>query len=96
MVHDNVGRIIALLNSIALNEGLPPIRVPFKTNQETSSLQNYASDFEALLGPLADLELGGRKPNVKAKQPLVIDRLPPYSSSDARDGFLQKNRAVCC
>ncbi|GAB7330905.1 hypothetical protein MBLNU13_g02428t1 [Cladosporium sp. NU13] len=87
VVHDNVGRIVALLNSIALNKSLPPIRVSFKTNQETSSLQNYASDFEALLGPLADLELGGRKPDVKAKQPLVIDRLPPYSSSDGRDGL---------
>lgn len=86
-VRGNVGRIVALLNSIALNQILPPIRVSFKTNQETGSLQYYASDFEALLGPLADLRLGGENSGGKAKQPLVIDRLPPYSSSDGRDGF---------
>lgn len=93
-VRDNVGRVVALLNSIALNQSLPPIRVSFKTNQETSSLQYYASDFRTSLGPLADLELGGRdlelgggNPGTKAKQPLVIDRLPPYSSSEGRDGF---------
>ena len=86
-VRDNVGRIVALLNGIALNQILPPIRVSFKTNQETGSLQYYASDFEALLGPLADLRLGGEHSGEKAKQPLVIDRLPPYSSSDGRDGF---------
>lgn len=31
-VRDNVGRVVALLNSIALNQTLPPIRVSFKTN----------------------------------------------------------------
>lgn len=83
----NIGRIVALLNTIALNQTLPPMRVSFKTNQETSSLQYYPSDFEALLSPLADLKLGKRDPIFKSKTPLAIDRLPPYSSSDGRDGF---------
>ena len=86
-VRDNVKKVVALLNSVALNQTLPPVRVSFKTNQETSNLQYYASDFRTLLGPLADLELGGSNPGTKSKRPLVIDRLPPYSSSDGRDGF---------
>jgi hypothetical protein len=90
VVRDNVKGLVALLNSVALNQTLPPIRVSFKTNQETSSGQYYASDFEALLGPLADLKLGKRDPDVKVKKPLVIDRLPPYSSSDGRDVFCER------
>ena len=86
-VRDNVASVVALLNNIALNQTLPPIYVSFRTNEETSSMQYYASDFETLLGPLEDLRIGRINPETEAKRPLVIDRLPPYSSSDGRDGF---------
>jgi hypothetical protein len=96
VVRDNVKRVVVLLNSIALNQSLPPIRVSFKTNQETSSGQYYASDFKALLGPLAELRLGKRDPDGKVKKPLVIDRLPPYSSKDGRDAFCEGIEAFAC
>ena len=50
-------------------------------------MQYYASDFEALLGPLADLRLGRGNSGAKVKQPLIIDRLPPYSPIDGRNAF---------
>ena len=56
-VRDNVATVVALLNKVALNQTLPPIRVSFKTNQETGSMQYYASDFETLLGPLEYLRV---------------------------------------
>lgn len=96
VVRDNVKRVVVLLNSIALNQSLPPIRVSFKTNQETSSGQYYASDFKALLGPLAELRLGKRDPDGKVKKPLVIDRVPPYSSKDGRDAFCEGIEAFAC
>lgn len=96
MVRDNVKRVVALLNSIALNQTLPPVHVSFKTNQETSSIQYYASDFRALLGPLADLRLGKRDPDGKAQKPLVIDHVPPYSSKDGRDVFCEGIEAFAC
>jgi hypothetical protein len=96
MVRDNVKRVVALLNSIALNQTSPSIRVFFKTNQETSSIQYYASDFKALLGPLAELRLGKRDPDGKVKKPLVIDLLPPYSSKDGRDAFCEGIEAFAC
>lgn len=87
MVRDNIGRIVALLNNIAPNQTPPPIRVSFKTNQETRNLQYYTSDFGAVLRPLAGLRTGERSPDIKPKKPLVIDRLPPYDSGDDRDRF---------
>lgn len=86
-VRENIARVVALLNSIARKQKLPRIRVSFKTNEETKSLQYYAGDFEALLGPLADLRLGKRSLDVKSKKPLVIYLLPPHSSRDGRDDF---------
>lgn len=50
-------------------------------------MQYYASDFGAFLGPMAGLKIGKRDPEIKAQKPLVIHRLPPYSSSDGRGGF---------
>jgi len=87
VLRDNIARIVALLNSIALNQSLPPIRVSFKTNQETRNVEYYTSDFGALLGPLADLRVDKGSSDVKSKKPLVIDRLPPYNPGDGRDGF---------
>lgn len=81
----NVGKVVDLINVIAANGRVPPIRVSFKTNQETSSLQYYGSDFEIFMGPLSKLRITRRDSDMKPRQPLVIDRLPPYSSSDRRN-----------
>jgi hypothetical protein len=96
VVRDNIERLVVLLNSIALNQSLPPIRASSKTNQETGSTQYYDSDFNALLGPLADLRLCKRDPDGKAKKPLVIDRVPPYSSNDGRNRFREGIEAFAC
>jgi hypothetical protein len=86
-VRVNVGRVVDLLNAIATKQNLPPIHVSFKTNQETANLQYYDSDFELLMGPLRSLRIANRNPDIKSKQPLVIDRCPPYGSGD---------RVQCC
>jgi hypothetical protein len=85
MVRVKVGRVVDLLNNIASKQSLPTIRVSFKTNDETSQLQYYRSDFEVLIGPFSKLKITRVVPDIRIRQPLSIDRLRPYSSRDGRD-----------
>ena len=55
-VRVNVRRVVDLLNGIAAKQNIPPIRVSFRTNEETRSFLYYGSDFE-LLTPLSELRI---------------------------------------
>lgn len=84
-VRINVARVVDLLNSIAAAQSLPAIRVSFKTNDDTASLQYYRSDFEVFAGPFSKLRVARTNPDMRVRLPFRIDRLRPYSSSDGRD-----------
>jgi hypothetical protein len=60
------------------------------------TFQCYDTDFGLLMGPLAELRVDNGNLDTKSKQPLVIDRLPPYGSNDLRiEACNRIERAVC-
>jgi hypothetical protein len=76
-VRSNLDRIVHFLSCIAAKQPLPPIRVSFHTNAETRNRQYgyFRCDFAAYLGPLRNLRLPLRNPELKASQVLTVDRL---------------------
>jgi hypothetical protein len=94
MVRVDVGRVVSLLNNIASKQSLPTIRVSFQTNDDTAKLQHYRSDFEVLIGPFSKLKITQVTSDIRIRQPLRIDRLPPYSSTDRRDETCDKIELV--
>ena len=85
-IRSNLERLVQILNAIAAKKALPPIRVSFHTNAETRNrpYQYYACDFEAYLGPLWNLRLPIRDPELKSVPVLTIDRLQ-NPKNDARE-----------
>jgi hypothetical protein len=76
-VRSNLDRVVHILNGIAANQPLAPIRASFHTNAETRNRTHgyFRCDFEAYMGPLRNLRLPLRDPNLKPSQVLAIDRL---------------------
>jgi hypothetical protein len=85
-VRSNLDLVVDVLNGIAANQPLPPIRASFHTNAETRNRPHgyFRCDFEIYLGPLRNLRLPLRKPELKNSQVLTIDRLA-NPKNDARE-----------
>lgn len=74
MARLRVKRIPSLLNAIATNQRIPPIRVSFETNKSRTGPHYPRSDFEMLLSPLHTLRLPPIDSAFKCRLPVVIDR----------------------
>jgi hypothetical protein len=85
-VRSNLERVVQILNVVAAKKELPPIRVSFHTNAETRNrqYQYFPCDFEAYLGPLRNLRLPLRNPELKPSLVFTIDRLG-NPKNDARE-----------
>ena len=98
-VRSNVERVVELLNSIAANHPLTPIRVSFHTNAETRDRpdQYYRCDYEIYLGPLRNLRLPLHSPELGPGQLLAIERLGPEQGlhEEVEATCKRIERAVC-
>ena len=98
-VRSNVERVVELLNSIAANHPLTPIRVSFNTNAETRDRpdQYYRCDYEIYLGPLRNLRLPLNSPELGPGQLLAIERLGPEQGlhEEVEATCKKIERAVC-
>jgi len=96
-VRRNLDRVVHILNSIAANQPLPPIRASFHTNAETRNRPHryFRCDFEIYLGPLRNLRLPLRNPKLKPSQALTIERLRNLKNDQREETCSLIERAVC-
>ncbi|KAM0716945.1 hypothetical protein Q7P37_006797 [Cladosporium fusiforme] len=85
MVRVKVKEVVGLINIIAANRRIPPIRVSFETNKDTTGPLYRGSDFEMLLTPFRELRLPPPDADLKYRLPLTIERaLYPLQTDNLR------------
>lgn len=82
LVRSQVKVVTDLINAIAANHRVPPIRVSFETKASGSGQIYHRSDLEILMSPLYKLRLPPIDEDLKYRLPLIIERSMHPKQSD--------------